>query len=388
MKKLFGSLALFAACLGISPALFAAELPSQVAVIGYHRFENPAKDPLAIPPEQFRKQMQEIKDAGIPVISMDDFLAWRKGEKTLPEKSVIITIDDGYNCTYHHAWPILKEFGYPFTFYVYSGYIGTGGRAVTWDQLAQLRDAGVDIGGHSVSHDNLIKPRRVKPDDYDGWLANEFSGIKDLLKEKLGIEAKTFAYPYGIQNEKVRQAGTAAGYQALFTVSGKKVTKDTPAAEIGRYVVQSDKPQTFSAALHFGASQMTPGSKPAGASVQTSGPSLEVTPAHGSTIADDRPEISLNLSGIPDIDPKSIEMRISGIGQVPANFDPVSSVVSYRPTQRLHAQKITVQVKAKSGKQRTDTAWEFFRDPSASSMAEMMMEPPKETKPAKPSPGA
>jgi hypothetical protein len=71
-------------------------LNSQVIVLCYHRFEDKPKDSLAIKPADFEAQMQALKDSGITVISMEDFLAWRRGEKGIPEKAAIISIDDGY----------------------------------------------------------------------------------------------------------------------------------------------------------------------------------------------------------------------------------------------------------------------------------------------------
>jgi hypothetical protein len=85
-------------------------------VLLYHRFEDrPAE--LVTTANDFRAQMKALKDNGISVISMQDLLAWRKGEKAIPSKSAVITIDDEWNSQYYVAWPILKEFGYPFTLY-------------------------------------------------------------------------------------------------------------------------------------------------------------------------------------------------------------------------------------------------------------------------------
>lgn len=57
-----------------------------VMVLCYHRFEDRPKDTLAINPVEFEKQMQGLKDAGFAVIKMQDFLAWRRGEKGIPAK--------------------------------------------------------------------------------------------------------------------------------------------------------------------------------------------------------------------------------------------------------------------------------------------------------------
>jgi peptidoglycan/xylan/chitin deacetylase (PgdA/CDA1 family) len=359
-----------------SPSPSPAGNPSRVAVLGYHRFENPARDSLAITPQMFREQMQALKDAGITVISMDDFLAWRKGEKEIPEKSAVITIDDGYNCTYHEAWPILKEFGYPFAFYVYSNYISAGGRSITWDQLAELRDAGVHIGSHSVSHDNMNRPRRTRPENYEMWLENEFTQIKNEIRDKLGIEATTFAYPYGLNNEAVREMGLATGYEALFTVAGKMATRESPTAEIGRFIVQSDKPQTFRAALQFGPAKSSDGGILAGAA-----PGFPVNPAHGTMISDPLPLLWADLSGIENLDQKSLEMRVSGLGQVPAEFDPATKRVSYRLKQRIHNPQLLVQIRARAGGKRIEESWGFQYDPAAGVISESLLEPPKDAPP-------
>ena len=89
----------------------AVDRSAKVIVLCYHRFEDNPRDALAIAPADFRAQMKELKDDGIAVVPMKDFLAWRRGEKSIPPKSAVITIDDGYVSGFSVAWPILKEFG-------------------------------------------------------------------------------------------------------------------------------------------------------------------------------------------------------------------------------------------------------------------------------------
>lgn len=336
---------------------------SQVTILGYHRFENPAKDSLAITPAAFREQMQALRDAGITVISMADFLAWRRGEKDIPERAAIITIDDGYNCTYSEAWPILREFNYPFTFYVYGNYISAGGRSITWAQLEEMRDAGVDIGSHSISHDNMVRPRRAKGQDYETWLAHELKGSKDLLEGKLGLPIVTFAYPYGVNNARVQEVGLAAGYEVLFTVVGQKVGRDAPAAAIGRYVIQSDKPEIFRLATNFGAARGV------AATASSAAPGIPVQPAHGEILATDPEKISIELGRLGQVDPKSVSLRISGLGQVQGIYDPASGLLTYTPRQRLHHRQIQVVASARVGGRKVDTVWQFQIDPNQAAQA-------------------
>ncbi len=336
---------------------------AQVSVLGYHRFEAKPHDPLAITPEHFRKQLEAVRASGLPVIPMADFLAWRRGEKNIPPKAIVITIDDGYNDAYSLAWPILKEFGYPFTYYVYINYIGVGGRSIKWEQLAEMRDAGVDIGSHTVSHDNLIRPKakNLNGAPYDQWLWNELSGSKSTLEQRLGIKITTLAYPYGIHNEAIAAKAKEAGYEAAFTVNGQKALHDAPPTKIGRYIVQGDKEFTFANALKSGGAAGSPGAEmgnPAAAAMLTE-------PMQGATISDPRPAIKINLATLGAIDPKSVEMRISGFGLVPAAYDPATQLLTYAMHQRLRESDVTVIVSARAGGRKAVTSWTFHFDPNA-----------------------
>jgi len=103
--------------------------------------------------------MQAPSDDGVTVISLKHFLASQRGERNIPAKSAILTIDDGYNFTYDGAWPIPKRFGYPFTLFIYTDYVKggprSGGGSPTWVQLEEMRDVGVGIQSHTVSHGDL-----------------------------------------------------------------------------------------------------------------------------------------------------------------------------------------------------------------------------------------
>ncbi len=335
---------------------------AQVSVLGYHRFENPARDPLAITTEEFTAQLQAIKDSGVPVIPMADFLAWRRGEKSIPERAIVITIDDGYDDTYTLAWPILKEFGFPFTFYVYTDYIDVGGRAITWEELTEMKEGGVDIASHTVSHSNLAKPRSkdLKGMEYDEWLTKELSGSRKTIEEKLGIEITTLAYPYGVNNEAVRAAAEAAGYEASFTVVGQKALHGTEPHSIGRYIVQSDKDFTFSNSLKFGGGS---------SSVQTTaGPaaaSMITVPMHGSVTSDEQPTLKANLATLGDLDPESVSMRVSSLGLVDPEYDPDTQLLKYKMPIRLVPQTYTVEVSGRAGGKKAEAMWSFEYDPKA-----------------------
>src|SRR5207253_1295909 len=175
---------------------------AQTIIFCYHLLVDKVRYPgTEITPAAFEAQMKELKDKGITVISMQDLLAWKRGEKNIPPRCAVITFDDGWKSQYEVAWPILKKFGYPVTMFIYTegvrgGSLG-GGEAITWEQLADMRDNGVDIQAHTATHQDLreghtvmvIEPggkrtkKKLTGADYEKWVQNEVVGCKELLEQ-------------------------------------------------------------------------------------------------------------------------------------------------------------------------------------------------------------
>ncbi|PYJ07413.1 MAG: hypothetical protein DMF06_15800 [Verrucomicrobia bacterium] len=339
---------------------------AQVIIFGYHRFVNNVRRPdTEITPQAFEAQMQQLKDKGISVIPMQDFLDWRRGEKAIPAKSAILTFDDGWKSQHEVAWPILKKFNYPVTLFVYTEGIRpghfSGGESMTWDQLAEMRDAGVDIQAHSATHQDLRKPydkiakKKLSPPEYEQWLENELAGSKQTIEQKLGVKVNCFAVPYGFYNDHVKEVAMKAGFEAMFTVYGQPVSIRTPLNSVGRYLMEANKPKTFTDAL---ATIATTASGPAVTEVAPS--NIQTQPADGETIKNALPLIRANISSLGAVDPGTTpEMRVSGLGKVDASFDPKTSTVSYQVTKRLKEKTCTVIVSATSGGKKAETHWTF-----------------------------
>lgn len=343
----------------------AVDQNAEVVIFGYHRFVNNVRRPdTEITPAAFEAQMQELKNKNISVIPMQDFLAWRRGEKAIPPKSAIITFDDGWKSQYDVAWPILKKFNYPLTLFIYTEGIKpghfSGGESMSWDQLAEMRDAGVDIQGHTATHSDLRKPydkvakKKLSPEEYEQWLDKEIAGSKAMIEQKLGVKVNCFAVPYGFHNDHIRDVAMKAGYEALFTVYGQPITMRTPLNSVGRYLMEANKPKTFTDAI---AAIATTAVGPSVAEVAPT--NMQTQPADGETIKNALPLIKANIASLGTIDPGSVEMRVSGLGKVDASFDPKSTTVAYQVTQRLKDKTCTVIVSAKSGGKKVETHWTF-----------------------------
>jgi peptidoglycan/xylan/chitin deacetylase (PgdA/CDA1 family) len=349
---------------------------AQVVVFGYHRFEKQVHRPdTEITPEMFEEQMKELKDKNIAVIGMQDFLAWKRGEKTIPPKAAVITFDDGWKTQYEVGWPIMKKYGYPLTLFIYTegvkGQRYGGGAAMSWEQLAEMRDAGVDIQAHSATHQDLRKPydkvqkKKLNPDEYQQWLTSEVIGSKQMLEQKLGIKVNCFAVPFGYINDQVREFIKKAGYEAVFTVYGQRLTYGAPNDSLGRYLIEGNKPKVFSDAANFSGS--TSGGAAPVAEVSTTG--LAAQPADGETVRTSLPLIKADLTSLGPIDKGTVQMRVSGLGLVPASFDEQTHHISYQVTQKLRDKSCTVIIAALSGGKKVEAHWTFAIDEGGGSAA-------------------
>lgn len=316
---------------------------SVVSILGYHDFKERGGSPMLIAASKFREQMQAIKDSKIPVIPLDDVMAWKRGEKNIPEEAIVITMDDGWEGVYQHAFPVLKEFGFPFTIYLYKKYVNIGGRSLTWAQIKEMMEHGCTVGSHSVSHESLKKrPKNAAADaDYQQWVLTELKDSRDFLEQNLKIKCTSFAYPFGIFDDTVMEIGLQIGYESLVTVNGQKVTWDTPNGKLGRYIVHGDSDTNFKLATSFRGRGDVSANKflLADAKNDKGEQLIQLSPKPDAVITDRTPVIEVDLSKIGTILPESIKLRIAGVGTVPASYDPATLKVRYEFPYRLRREE-------------------------------------------------
>ncbi|HNL80680.1 MAG TPA: poly-beta-1,6-N-acetyl-D-glucosamine N-deacetylase PgaB, partial [Agitococcus sp.] len=87
---------------------FAHDLEN-LTILSYHEIAD-KKDSLvpeyAVTPTNFVRQIDWLRNNGYHFISVDQYLAARKGQETLPSKAVLLTFDDGYADTYSIVYPV------------------------------------------------------------------------------------------------------------------------------------------------------------------------------------------------------------------------------------------------------------------------------------------
>lgn len=265
-------------------------------ILMYHRFTKTA-DGHAVSESTFEKQVLLIKRNFNPMTLAEMAAVQQTGGK-LPRHAVVITVDDGYKDFYEIAYPLLKHYGVPATFFVTTGFINkdvwlwpdqvtwilnnktvTAGAlqvaehsidldrpqaqvwqnvvnvflsvpnqdrllglenlakrcgvvlpktvpekyaACDWEQLKEMQDAGIEIGGHTVSHPSLghMAPAEAQ------W---ELEQCMRTLRERLGDRSRTFCYPNGQPgdySDTVKELTRAAGFTAAVTAFSDRFNTD------------------------------------------------------------------------------------------------------------------------------------------------------------------
>lgn len=352
---------------------------AQIAILCYHDFvTNRAATQMRIGVDHFRKQMQAIKDARLPVITLSDFVKWRHGEKDIPDSSLMITIDDGYNSIYLEAYPILKEYGFPFTVFLYQQYVNGGGRALTTAMVQEMLANGCELGSHSVSHPlNIARVGSRTPEEYETFLVRELQQSKLFLEDLFMRPVPTYAHPGGTYTQHILELGSSFGYEFMFSVNPAKVTWESAPGTIPRYVVLGNdaNDRNFHAALSFrGISEGDLGRQLLGENEAGGEALVSTAPKPNATIASRRPLISVDVSKLESIDPASVTMKIAGFGQVPCQYDPRTGQITCQVMEPLRSNEVHVHVSfQRQGNDKPDmVSWKFFID----LIAHYLPEPP------------
>ena len=193
-----------------------------VPILCYHRFGG-AGTRMVMSPGNFAAQLDWLARNNYTVLRLSQLTEFLAGKQPLPARSVVITIDDGYESVYRHAWPLLKKHGFPATLFVYTDFVGIGD-GLSWAQLQEMAGSGlIDIQAHSKTHRNLIDRNPGETDErYRAAIETELRAPRELLEKRLAgaqVQVRHFAYPFGDANEVVLDAMARQNYQIGVTVN-------------------------------------------------------------------------------------------------------------------------------------------------------------------------
>jgi peptidoglycan/xylan/chitin deacetylase (PgdA/CDA1 family)/SAM-dependent methyltransferase len=181
---------------------------SRIPIVTYHNVgpAKPGAHPLlTVSPDRFAKQVRWLARHHYSSINTTDWLAWLTERRPIPERSVLITFDDGYEDIADYALPVLSRYGFKAVVYIVTGLIGM---ANEWDLRAGWGE--LRLMAHTRHHPDL---RTLSQNE----LEDEVFGSAADLQKILGVAPTSFAYPYGHFNQAVRDC-VAQVYQTSVTV--------------------------------------------------------------------------------------------------------------------------------------------------------------------------
>jgi peptidoglycan/xylan/chitin deacetylase (PgdA/CDA1 family) len=177
--------------------------------------------PFSVTPETFRRQLELIRESGATALRVSEYVAALSGTVALPERTVLITFDDGLADFRDQALPALDRVGLPATLYVTSGFLEgstlpprasrPAGPWLDAASLTELHALGVEIGAHSHTHPHLDTLSTVAAHD-------ELARPKELLEEAVGAPVSSFAYPHGYTSRSLRRLARECGYTSACAV--------------------------------------------------------------------------------------------------------------------------------------------------------------------------
>jgi peptidoglycan/xylan/chitin deacetylase (PgdA/CDA1 family) len=178
----------------------------RVPVLMYHRI---CEDPEAgvspyykvnTSPLVFRQHLRYLAEKGYRTVDLTEVSGLlTRGEPLVP-KTVVITFDDGFRDFYTEAWPALREQHFTATVFLPTAYIHEkrrsfkGAECLTWEEVRELRKAGIEFGSHTVSHPELRRLSLLE-------VERELRDSKDQMEQQLSEQVTAFAYPYAFPQD-------------------------------------------------------------------------------------------------------------------------------------------------------------------------------------------
>jgi peptidoglycan/xylan/chitin deacetylase (PgdA/CDA1 family) len=229
-------------------------------ILMYHHV-SPAPGLVTVSPQTFRDQIAGMAQRGYRSVGCNDLAAFLAG-KPLPEKSVMITFDDGYLDNYVHAHPVLSEFGFTAVLFLITGRIGDGAMRPTgvpadhracmesikagrsddvmlrWSEVEEMRTAG-SFEFHSHTHTHTRWDRtEADLSRREQCLVDDLGHSRDILRNRLGTVSSHLCWPQGYYDDSYRRMAKLSGFDYLYTVEKGTCTRTSDPQRIRRVVTK------------------------------------------------------------------------------------------------------------------------------------------------------
>src|SRR5262245_28984029 len=210
-----------------------------VPILVYHNISAQDKGKLSVASKTFDAQVKQVHADGCHALSLADFVAFTAGRRQLPRRSILLTFDDGYKSFVQYARPILKDYGFGATLFVYSDFIGAGS-ALSWQELRTLSEQGFDVQAHSKTHTNLRRKEGESEAAYAKRIETELAFPLSLYKKNLPRPVHALPYPYGEMDDELLPFVAKYGYAVAFTVRRQPNAAFVSPLKISRSQIYAD----------------------------------------------------------------------------------------------------------------------------------------------------
>ena len=209
-----------------------SESEQKIAVLNYHFFYDPTigetcDENICLEVSKFREQLEYLRNNGYRTLKMSEFKQWMYGEIELPDKCVLITIDDGAMGTGAHNGnkliPLLEEYNMNATLFLISGW---------WD-VNNYRSKNLDIQSHTYDMHQYGSCGRVQL-----VCASKEEALADLNKSLQIVDNNdSFCYPFYSYSDVAISAVKEAGFKLAFAGGSRKARRSNNKYLIPRYPI-------------------------------------------------------------------------------------------------------------------------------------------------------
>ena len=189
----------------------------RVPIFMYHYIEyvvdknDTMRRKLAITPDVLTSQIETLKEAGYTFINPTDLTLALEKKKTLPQKTIMLTFDDGYMDFYTNVFPILEKEKVKGTVYVIPDFLDRPNFMFTFQLKEVAKSPYVEVGAHTMDH-LWLKGLDLKKTQY------EVTQSRLSLQKTLNLPIESFAYPYGAFDQQTIDIVKSAGFTNAMAV--------------------------------------------------------------------------------------------------------------------------------------------------------------------------